>query len=364
MRKILSVFGTRPEAIKMCPVTAELQKRKNIHSVVCTTGQHKELLNGIDEAFGVNVHRNLSVFRPGQTLGALTASVLRGMESVLADEKPDAVLVHGDTTTAFAAGLAAFYAGIPVGHVEAGLRTYRLDAPFPEEYNRQVISRSAHWHFAPTETARRALLAEGVDEARIFVTGNTAIDALAYTVSETFAHPLLSAAADRKLILLTAHRRESLGARMRGIFRAVARVANECSDLCIVYPMHPNPTVRALANEVFTGCENVVLSEPLDVVTFHNLLARSYLVLTDSGGLQEEAPALSKPVLVLRDTTERGEGVTAGTLRLAGTDEAGVYHAICEVLRSPALYARMATAQNPYGDGRAAVRIADILEQA
>ena len=361
-KKVLAVFGTRPEAIKMCPVIAELKRRSGLQTIVCTTGQHREMLEGVLEAFSVAPDIDLSLMQTKQSLASLTSRILTAFEGVLDKEEPDAVLVHGDTTTTFAAALTAFYKKIPVGHVEAGLRTYDLNNPFPEEYNRQAVSLLASWHFAPTESAKKNLIKEGTPASSVFVTGNTAIDALKTTVRADFEHPILSFARGSRLILATAHRRESWGRPLAEIFRAIRRVADENEDVRIVLPLHANPLVRKIAHEELDASPHVLLTEPFDVLTFHNLLARCHLVLTDSGGIQEEAPFLGKPVLVLRKTTERPEGVSCGTLKLVGTDEQEVYLSFSALLRDGCAYESMAKAVNPYGDGQASKRIADVLE--
>lgn len=357
----MAVLGTRPEAIKMCPVIIELKKRKNVDLYVCITGQHREMLRSVLDIFGVRADCDLDIMKEGQSLADITKAVLDGISEVLEREKPDVVLVHGDTTTAFAASLACFYKKIPVGHVEAGLRTYDVYSPYPEEFNRRAIDITARYLFAPTRLSAENLLREGADENSIFVTGNTAIDALRLTVREEYSSPITEAAAGKRIILLTAHRRESHGEALRRIFRAVRRIADEFDDVMIVYPVHPNPVVRAAAEEILSGHERIMLTEPLDVIAFHNLMAKSFFVMTDSGGIQEEAPSLGKPVLVLRDVTERPEGVEAGTLRIVGTDEEKVYLACKNLLCNDAEYAEMSSAENPYGDGKASRRIADAL---
>lgn len=357
----MAVLGTRPEAIKMCPVIIELKKRKNVDLYVCITGQHREMLRSVLDIFGVRADCDLDIMKEGQSLTDITKAVLNGISEVLEREKPDVVLVHGDTTTAFAASLACFYKKIPVGHVEAGLRTYDVYSPYPEEFNRRAIDITARYLFAPTRLSAENLLREGADENSIFVTGNTAIDALRLTVKEEYSSPITEAAAGKRIILLTAHRRESHGEALRGIFRAVRRIADEFDDVMIVYPVHPNPVVRAAAEEILSGHERIMLTEPLDVIAFHNLMAKSFFIMTDSGGIQEEAPSLGKPVLVLRDVTERPEGVEAGTLRIVGTDEEKVYLACKNLLCNDAEYAEMSSAENPYGDGKASRRIADAL---
>lgn len=362
MKKIMLVFGTRPEAIKMCPLVKELRSRAGLSVVVCVTGQHREMLRGVLSAFDVRADYDLSIMRPSQTLFDVTGEVIEGMERVLSRELPDVLLVHGDTTTAFAAALAAFYLKIPVGHVEAGLRTGDIYSPYPEEFNRQSLGILAKYHFAPTQRARDNLIREGCDEGSVFLVGNTVIDALRSTVRRDFSHPVLEWAGKNRLVLLTAHRRESLGEPLCRIFRAVRRVVEEREDVRLVYPVHMNPAVRGAATAELGDCPQIRLIEPLDTVDFHNFLARCHLVLTDSGGIQEEAPALAKPTLVLRDTTERPEGIEAGVARLVGTDENTVYREFSRLLDDETLYAEMARAQNPYGDGFASERIADILE--
>ncbi len=361
MKKILLVFGTRPEAIKMCPLVNELKDRRSVETVVCVTGQHREMLSQVLTAFKVEPDYNLAVMEEGQTLFDLTGRVMSGMRRVLEEVRPDVVLVHGDTTTTFASALAAYYLGIPVGHVEAGLRTYNVRAPYPEEFNREAVSSIADYNFAPTELARDNLLREGKDPKSIFITGNTAIDALGTTVVNDFTHPELDWAQGSRLVILTAHRRENWGEPLHRIFRAVRRVVEEYPEVKVLYPIHLNPLVRSAAEEELSGCDRVRIIEPMDVIAFHNFLARSYMILTDSGGIQEEAPSLGKPVLVLRDVTERPEGVKAGTLRVIGTREEVIYEEFRALLTDEARYNAMSRAQNPYGDGLASVRIADIL---
>ena len=362
MKKIFVVFGTRPEAIKMCPLVRELKSRECFDVKVCVTGQHRQLLDGVLRAFHVEPDYDLGIMQQRQTLFDVTVRVLERMRPALERERPDVVLVQGDTTTAYGAALAAFYMGIPVGHVEAGLRTYDMSRPWPEEMNRRSIDMMSAWHFAPTAAAAENLRRERVEQRGIFVTGNTSIDAMRLTVRPDFTHELLTWVGDDRLVLLTAHRRESLGRPMENMFRAIRRVAEETPDVKVVYPVHPNPAVTECAGAHLGGAECVRLVEPLDVYEFHNLLARSYLVLTDSGGIQEEAPGLGKPVLVLRDVTERPEGVAAGTLRLVGTAEETIYEAFHELLRDRDVYEAMSRAANPYGDGNACRRIADVLE--
>ena len=361
MKKILVVFGTRPEAVKMCPLVNELRGRRDMQTVVCVTGQHREMLGMVLDAFGVKPEYDLAVMKDAQTLFDITNAVLRGLENVLRRESPDIVLVQGDTTTTFAAALAAFYLHIPVGHVEAGLRTYNMESPFPEEFNRQAVSLVSRFHFAPTERAKENLLREGKAPDTIFVTGNTAIDALKTTVRSEYTHPELTWAEGSRLILITAHRRENLGEPMEHMFRAIRRVMDEHPDTKAIYPIHMNPRVREIAGRFLGGDDRIHIIEPLDVLDFHNFLARCRLVLTDSGGIQEEAPSLGKPVLVMRDTTERPEGIEAGTLRLVGTEEETIYCEFTRLLTDSAAYDAMAHAANPYGDGHACERIADIL---
>ena len=361
MKKILLVFGTRPEAIKMCPLVKELKGRPELETSVCVTGQHRQMLDSVLDAFCVKPDYDLSVMKQGQTLFDITSGILEGIKAVLLEAKPDMVLVHGDTSTTFAAALACFYLQIPVGHVEAGLRTYNVHSPYPEEFNRRAVSVIADYSFAPTVLARDNLIREGIDESCIFVTGNTAIDALKTTVRADYTHPELEWANGSRLIMITAHRRENLGEPMLNMFRAIKRVIDEHPDLKAIYPIHMNPAVRSAARYVFGDTERVRIIEPLDVIDFHNFLARSFMILTDSGGIQEEAPSLGKPVLVMRETTERPEGVAAGTLKLVGTDEAEIYNSFSLLLESCEEYKKMAKASNPYGDGNACSRIADIL---
>lgn len=362
-KKILLVFGTRPEAVKMCPLALELKRRKAFETRVCVSAQHKEMLYEVLGQFSVKPDYDLAVMKERQTLFDITNTVLERIEPVLSREKPDLVLVHGDTSTAFCTALACFYMQIPVGHVEAGLRTYNLYSPFPEEFNRESIGLLAGLHFAPTETAAEHLYAERKPKDTVFVTGNTGLDALRLTVTEDFSHPLLDWAKGHRLLLLTAHRRENSGEPFYHIFRAVRRAARAFPDVRVIYPMHPNPAVRTIAKKILSGEENVRLTEPLEPYEFQNIMARAYIVLTDSGGIQEEAPSLGKPVLVLRNTTERPEGVAAGALKLVGTDETRIFEETKRLLTDETAYAEMAQAKNPYGDGHASERIADILEQ-
>lgn len=361
MKRIMVVFGTRPEAIKMCPLIKELKERQNAQVSVLVTGQHRKMLDQVLNAFEVIPDYDLSIMKEKQTLFEITANILNGIRSILEKERPDLVLVHGDTTTTFATALASFYLQIPIGHVEAGLRTYDIHSPYPEEYNRQAVSIVARYHFAPTEQAKQNLIKEGKNRDNIYVTGNTAIDALKTTIRKDYNHEELTWASGSRMILLTAHRRENIGKPMEGIFHGIKRILEENPDVKVIYPVHLNPLIREIAGSVFQDEERVHLIEPLDVLDFHNILARAYLVLTDSGGIQEEAPSLGKPVLVLRDTTERPEGIRAGTLSLVGTKEEAIYQSIRNLLHDKAAYNKMCQASNPYGDGFASKRIADIL---
>ncbi|MCI8310661.1 MAG: UDP-N-acetylglucosamine 2-epimerase (non-hydrolyzing) [Lachnospiraceae bacterium] len=362
MKKIMLVFGTRPEAIKMCPLVNELKSRKSLEVEVCVTGQHRQMLDQVLEAFSVVPDYDLSIMKDRQTLFDVTTNILNRIREVLEKAKPDVVLVHGDTSTTFVTALACFYLQIPVGHVEAGLRTYNIYSPYPEEFNRQAVSIISSYNFAPTELSKQNLLKEGKAAESIYVTGNTAIDALKTTVREDYTHPELDWAKGSRLIMITAHRRENLGEPMKHMFRAIRRVCDEHPDIKAIYPIHMNPVVRETADEILGGDERIRIIEPLDVLDFHNFLSRSYLILTDSGGIQEEAPSLGKPVLVMRDTTERPEGIKAGTLRLVGTDEEVIYQNFKQLLENEEAYRKMSMASNPYGDGFASKRIADILE--
>ena len=359
--KVMLCFGTRPEAIKMCPLVNELKKYEQFQVVVCVTGQHRQMLDQVLRAFQVEPDYDLAIMREKQSLFDVTANILNTIREVLIREKPDVVLVHGDTTTTFVATLACFYLQIPVGHVEAGLRTHNIYSPYPEEFNRQAVSIIAKYNFAPTEWAKENLLDEGRDPQSVYITGNTVIDALKTTVQSDYTHPHLAWASDSRLVLLTAHRRENLGQPMERMFRAVRRILDEFADVKAIYPIHMNPAVREVAERVLGGCERLRIIEPLDTIDFHNFMARSYMVLTDSGGIQEEAPSLGKPVLVMRDTTERPEGIEAGTLKLVGTDEARIYENFKLLLVDRAAYEAMSKASNPYGDGHACERIAAIL---
>ena len=363
MKTVMLVFGTRPEAIKMCPLVNELKTRKNINTVVCVTGQHRQMLDQVLEAFSVKPDYDLSVMKDKQTLFDITTNILNGIGAVLDEVKPDVVLVHGDTSTTFVTALACFYKQIAVGHVEAGLRTYNIYSPFPEEFNRQAVSIISQYNFAPTELSKENLVREGKDEGTIYITGNTAIDALKTTVKDDYTHPELEWAKDSRLIMITAHRRENLGEPMHNMFRAIRRVMDEHPDVKAIYPIHMNPVVRQAADEELGGCDRIRIIEPLEVLDFHNFLARSFMILTDSGGIQEEAPSLGKPVLVMRDTTERPEGIKVGTLKLVGTDEEVIYENFKLLLNDKNAYEAMSKASNPYGDGFACKRIADILEK-
>lgn len=363
MKKVMLVFGTRPEAIKMCPLVNELKKRTELQTVVCVTGQHRQMLDMVLEAFDVTPDYDLSIMKDKQTLFDVTTNILNRIKEVLEKEKPAVVLVHGDTSTTFVTALACFYLQIPVGHVEAGLRTYNIYSPYPEEFNRQAVSIISKFNFAPTELSKQNLMKEGKDPDSIYVTGNTAIDALKTTVRENYTHPELEWAKGSRLIMITAHRRENLGEPMRHMFKAIRRVMDEHPDVKAIYPIHMNPVVREIADEFLGGDDRIHIIEPLDVLDFHNFLSRSYLTLTDSGGIQEEAPSLGKPVLVMRDTTERPEGIAAGTLKLVGTEEETIYNEFSRLLSDKEEYEAMSKASNPYGDGHACERIADILEE-
>ena len=363
MKKVMLVFGTRPEAIKMCPLVNELKTRKQLETVVCVTGQHRQMLDQVLEAFQVEPDYDLSIMKDRQTLFDVTTNILNKIKEVLEKEKPNVVLVHGDTSTTFVTALACFYLQIPVGHVEAGLRTYNIYSPYPEEFNRQAVSIISQFNFAPTELSKNNLLKEGKKEETIFVTGNTAIDALKTTVREDYTHPDLEWVSDSRLIMITAHRRENLGEPMKHMFRAIRRVMDEHPDVKAIYPIHMNPVVREIADSILGDDERIRIIEPLEVLDFHNFLNRSYMILTDSVGIQEEAPSLGKPVLVMRDTTERPEGIAAGTLKLVGTEEETIYQNFKSLLENKDEYEKMSKASNPYGDGFACKRIADILEE-
>lgn len=362
MIKVMSIFGTRPEAIKMAPLVKELEKREEIESIVCVTAQHREMLDMVLETFEIKPDYDLNIMKQGQTLGDVTTRALTGLEEVIKETKPDIVLVHGDTTTTFAGALAAFYNQVDIGHVEAGLRTDDKYSPFPEEMNRQMVDCMTDMYFAPTTLSKENLLKENIDEAKIYITGNTAIDAMSTTVDENYNHKELEWIKDNeRLILLTAHRRENLGEPMRNIFKAVKRLIDEFDDIKVIYPIHMNPKVREVAKEVLGDCDRVKMIEPLEVFDFHNFQNKSYLIMSDSGGIQEEAPSLGKPVLVLRDTTERPEGIKAGTLKLVGTDEEKIYQEAKTLLTNKEEYERMSKASNPYGDGHASERIVDAI---
>ena len=360
--KVMSVFGTRPEAIKMAPLVKELESRKEIESIVCVTAQHREMLDQVLETFKITPDYDLNIMKQGQTLGDVTTRALNGLEEVIKECRPDIVLVHGDTTTTFAGALAAFYNQVAIGHVEAGLRTWDKYSPFPEEMNRQMVDCMTDMYFAPTELSKTNLVNEGKDEAKIYITGNTAIDAMGTTVDENYTHPELEWIKEgERMILLTAHRRENLGDPMRNIFRAIKRIVDEHEDIKVIYPIHMNPKVREVANEVLGDNDRVKMIEPLEVFDFHNFQNKSFIILTDSGGIQEEAPSLGKPVLVLRDTTERPEGIDAGTLKLVGTDEEVIYEETKKLLTDKEVYDKMSKSSNPYGDGHASERIVDAI---
>mgnify|MGYP004635780709 FL=1 len=361
MKKVMLVFGTRPEAIKMCPLVNELKKHEGIQTLVCVTGQHRQMLDMVLEAFDVVPDYDLSIMKDKQTLFDVTTNILNTIKEVLEKEKPDVVLVHGDTSTTFVTALACFYLQIPVGHVEAGLRTYNIYSPYPEEFNRQAVSIISKYNFAPTELSKQNLLKEGKDPNTIYVTGNTAIDALKTTVRDNYNHHELDWAKDSRLIMITAHRRENLGEPMCHMFKAIRRVMDEHPDVKAIYPIHMNPAVREIANKYLGDDDRIHIIEPLDVLDFHNFLNKSYLILTDSGGIQEEAPSLGKPVLVMRDTTERPEGIAAGTLKLVGTEEETIYNEFSRLLSDKDEYEKMSKASNPYGDGHACERIANVL---
>lgn len=363
-KKVMVVFGTRPEAIKMCPLVKELKKREALQTIVCVTGQHRQMLDQVLNTFEIIPDYDLSIMKDKQTLFDVTINILEKIKKVLEEINPNIVLVHGDTSTTFVTALACFYLQIPVGHVEAGLRTYNVYSPYPEEFNRQAVGIISQYNFAPTELSKNNLLKEGKKEDTIYVTGNTAIDALKTTINEVYSHPELKWVGESRLILITAHRRENLGEPMRNMFRAIRRVLNEHSDVKAIYPIHMNPVVRKMANDILGKDDRIHIIEPLDVIDFHNFQNKSYLILTDSGGIQEEAPSLGKPVLVMRDTTERPEGIAAGTLKLVGTSEAVIYREFTELLDNSEAYNKMAQAANPYGDGHACERIADILEES
>ena len=361
MIKVMTIFGTRPEAIKMAPLVKELESRREIKSIVCVTAQHREMLDQVLNIFKIKPDYDLNIMKQGQSLSEITSRVLLGLEEVIKKEEPNIILVHGDTTTTFAGALAAFYNKVDIGHVEAGLRTYDKYSPFPEEANRIMVDRITDMYFAPTEVSKKNLLKENIEESKIYVTGNTAIDAMKYTISDNYENSIFDWVGDSKLILLTAHRRENLGEPMYNIFKAVKRLVNDNKNIKVIYPIHLNPLVRKIANEVFEDNERIKLIEPLEVVDFHNFINKSYLILTDSGGIQEEAPSLGKPVLVLRDTTERPEGITAGTLKLVGTNEDDIYDEATILLNNKNEYDKMSKASNPYGDGNTSKYIVDAI---
>ena len=361
MIKVMTIFGTRPEAIKMAPLIKELEERKEIESVVCVTAQHREMLDQVLTIFDIKPDYDLNIMKQGQTLSEITSRVLLGLEEVIKKENPNIILVHGDTTTTFAGALAAFYNGVDIGHVEAGLRTWDKYSPFPEEMNRQMVDRMTDMYFAPTSVSKNNLIDEGIADEKIYVTGNTAIDAMSTTVKKDYSNPILDWVGDNRMLLLTAHRRENLGEPMRHIFRAIKRIVDEYDDVRVVYPIHKNPKVREVAREVFGDMNKIKLIEPLEVIDFHNFQNKSYIILSDSGGIQEEAPSLGKPVLVLRNTTERPEGISAGTLKLVGTDEDTIYNETKKLLDNKFEYEKMSKASNPYGDGKASVRIVDAI---
>lgn len=363
MKKVMLIFGTRPEAIKMCPLVNELKKYPGIATVLCVTGQHREMLQQVMEAFGLKADYNLNIMRPQQSLNEIAVSILGQLEKVVVKERPDLILVHGDTSTSFIAALTGFYTNIPVGHVEAGLRTYNMQSPYPEEFNRQAVDLITELYFAPTETAKNNLLREGKKAEKIFVTGNTVIDALKTTVKPDYINEYIEWAKGSRLLLFTAHRRENMGQPMIGMFRALKRVVQEFPDVKVIYPIHKNPVIRKAAEKVLTHMERIKIIEPLDVVDFHNFMSRSYMILTDSGGIQEEAPSLGKPVLVMRDTTERPEGIAAGTLRLVGNQEENIYQQCKSLLTDQQEYQQMSRAINPYGDGHASERIVQAILQ-
>lgn len=362
MIKVMSIFGTRPEAIKMAPLIKELEKREEIESIVCVTAQHREMLDMVLETFNIKPNYDLDIMKQGQTLSDITSRVLYGLESVIKEVKPNIVLVHGDTTTTFAGALAAFYNQTAIGHVEAGLRTNDKYSPYPEEMNRQMVDCMSDMYFAPTILSKTNLLKENIDENKIYVTGNTAIDAMALTVKDNYVHPELDWIKDgERLILVTAHRRENLGDPMKNIFKAIRKIVDEFEDVKVLYPIHLNPKVREVAHEIFDGCNRVRLIEPLEVFEFHNFINKCYMIMSDSGGVQEEAPSLGKPVLVLRNTTERPEGIEAGTLKLVGTNTDIIYKEAKELLTNHKIYEKMSKASNPYGDGHASKRIVDAI---
>lgn len=361
MIKVMSIFGTRPEAIKMAPLIKELENRKEIKSIVCVTAQHRQMLDQVLETFKIKPDYDLNIMKQNQTLSSITTDALIKLDDIIKKENPDLVLVHGDTTTSFVGALAAFYNQVKIGHVEAGLRTWDKYHPFPEEMNRQMVDSMTDYYFSPTDTSKENLIKENKPVEKIYVTGNTVIDAMKTTVDVNYSNEIISWVGDSKMILLTAHRRENLGAPMQNIFKAIKKIVSEFKDVKVVYPIHLNPKIRTLANEMLGNIENVKMIEPLEVFDFHNFQNKAYLILTDSGGVQEEAPSLGKPVLVLRETTERPEGIAAGTLKLVGTDDEKIYKEVKELLNNKEAYEKMSKAANPYGDGQASKRIVDII---
>ncbi len=361
MIKVMTIFGTRPEAIKMAPLVKELERREKIESVVCVTAQHREMLDQVLKVFDIHPDYDLNIMKQGQTLSEITSRVLLGLEEVIKEVKPNIILVHGDTTTTFAGALAAFYNNVDIGHVEAGLRTWNKYSPFPEEMNRQMVDCMTDMYFAPTEVSKNNLLIQGINEDKIYITGNTAIDAMQYTVKDAYNNDIFDWVGEDKLILLTAHRRENLGEPMKNIFKAVKRLVTDIPNIKVVYPIHLNPNIRKIADEVIGNNEKIKIIEPLEVIDFHNFINKSYLILTDSGGIQEEAPSLGKPVLVLRDTTERPEGISAGTLKLVGTNEEIIYNETKLLLENIDEYEKMSKSSNPYGDGLASKKIVDAI---
>ena len=359
--RVMSIFGTRPEAIKMAPLVNELGRRKEIESIVTVTAQHREMLDQVLETFKIKPDYDLNIMKQGQTLSELTTRALNGLDKIIKEVKPDIVLVHGDTSTTFAGALAAFYNQVDIGHVEAGLRTYDKYSPWPEEMNRQMVDCMTDMYFAPTELSKQNLLKQNIDDNKIYVTGNTVIDAMQTTINKDYSHEVIDWVGDSRMILLTAHRRENLGKPMKNIFRAIKRLVDEFEDVKVVYPIHKNPLVREIADEILQGDSRIRLIEPLEVFDFHNFQNKSFIIMSDSGGVQEEAPSLGKPVLVLRDTTERPEGIEAGTLKLAGTDEETIYRLAKELLTDKKEYEKMSYACNPYGDGTASKQIVDAI---
>lgn len=362
MKKIIITIGCRPDCIKMMPLAKELKKRSSIKTIILSTGQHRQMLDQVFKFFDIWPDYDLKIMKDQQSLFDVTLGILEKIKFILKKVCPDIVLVHGDTSTAFATALACFYMKIPVGHIEAGLRTYNINSPYPEEFNRHSIGLISEYDFAPTELAKKHLVQEGKDPRKIWVTGNTVIDAMHHTVSENYSHPELDWVGDSRMIFITAHRRENLGKPMHNMFRAIRRVLNEHPDIKAIYPIHMNPIIRKAAKEELSNCKQIHIIEPLEVFDCHNFEAKCYLCITDSGGIQEECPSYGKPVLVMRDTTERPEGIEAGTLKLVGTNEETIYEAFTHLLDDKNAYEKMSFACNPYGDGNACKRIADILE--